>query len=120
MKLPWLLFVGTALAQQSPFSISHADTDPNAAPSLLSAEVYDYIEHLRTRWGVEGISIGLIASPNATQLPTPTSLSCNVRIDEDGWKRETVHFGTANRFGDAVDGDVSTAIISRLSYSILG
>ena len=68
---------------------------PIQAPEgLVSQGALDYIELIRTRYDVPGISIGIIASPEFTG---------------HGWKNETHGFGYMNSQGRAVDGDVSAS-----------
>jgi hypothetical protein len=68
-------------------------TPPSQAPEgLISQATLGYIESIRLKYDVPGISIGITASPKSTG---------------DGWKNETHGFGYMNSQGRAVDGDVS-------------
>jgi hypothetical protein len=68
-------------------------TPPSQAPNrLISQATLGYIESIRLKYDVPGISIGIIASPHSTS---------------DGWKNETHGFGYMNSQGRPVDGDVS-------------
>lgn len=73
--------------------ISFFSSHPNQSPqALISNATIDYIESIRLKYDVPGISIGIIASPTHTG---------------HDWQNETHGFGHMNDQGRAVDGDVS-------------
>jgi hypothetical protein len=75
------------------FVLPYFLTPPSQAPNgLISQATLEYIESIRLKYDVPGISIGIIASPHSTR---------------DGWKNETHGFGYMNSQGRPVDGDVS-------------
>ncbi|OCF56140.1 hypothetical protein L486_06081 [Kwoniella mangroviensis CBS 10435] len=70
--------------------------------TILSSELIDKIEHLRTKWEVKGISIGLAASSNTSDHSAT----------RDNWALEAITFGEADRYGKKVKGDTLFAIAS--------
>jgi CubicO group peptidase (beta-lactamase class C family) len=75
------------------FVLPYFLTPPSQAPNgLISQATLEYIESIRLKYDVPGISIGIIGSPHSTS---------------DGWKNETHGFGYMNSQGRPVDGDVS-------------
>ncbi len=74
--------------------------------SLLSTEVTDYIESLRVKYGVKGISIALVSGGTDLSLVESGYQGSDVSLDDDGWVRESVSFGNASRDGQNVKEDV--------------
>jgi len=74
-----------------------ADQRPFTAPAdgkLVSDATVEYIEALRGRWGVAGLSIAVVATPES-------------KWGGGEWRNDTLPFGTANAAGDPVTRDVS-------------
>lgn len=63
---------------------------------LISKETLDWVEDIREKYSIQGISIGIIASPNN---------------DKDGWRRETHGFGYMDEKGRPIDGEASEHLI---------
>ncbi|KAK8844084.1 hypothetical protein IAR55_006878 [Kwoniella newhampshirensis] len=81
----------------------HPD-DSQLSKSILSPKLKIRIEYLRKKWGVPGLAIGLVASPEFASRVHGTEV--------EEWKMETAGFGIANRFGEPVTSDTLFGIAS--------
>ncbi|WVQ92970.1 hypothetical protein IAU59_000032 [Kwoniella sp. CBS 9459] len=106
------------LAAKYGVSVTADDQYDAASHSLLSPKLRRSIDQLRTRWGVQGVTIGLAASPDfAKDHGHATFLSAHVENEaattaKDDWCKETAGFGVADRRGNPVEGETLFAIAS--------
>ncbi|WVQ81202.1 hypothetical protein IAT38_003324 [Cryptococcus sp. DSM 104549] len=78
----------------------------NTGETILTGGLRRRIDALRQKWDVPGLTIGLAASPEFAEKRGVA------REVGDEWVLETAGFGTADRFGDAVDENTLFAIAS--------
>ncbi|WVF65294.1 hypothetical protein IAT40_000018 [Kwoniella sp. CBS 6097] len=111
---PTQLFLNQqAESSQTRLVVDHDIKSETRSHSLLSLELRESIDQLRARWGVQGITVGLVASSDFVKSYNHTPhIASTEAYAKDEWWKETVGFGIADRRGNPVDSQTLFAIAS--------
>ncbi|OCF32472.1 hypothetical protein I316_05899 [Kwoniella heveanensis BCC8398] len=115
LALSAIAFPTQLVLNQQADLISTDNKDDAQLSSLLSPRLQESIDQMRTRWGVQGVTIGLVASPDFIKDYDHTARIAGedeAHKVKGEWWHETVGFGIADRRGNEVNSETLFAIAS--------
>ncbi|KAK6908656.1 hypothetical protein I204_02051 [Kwoniella mangroviensis CBS 8886] len=86
---------------------SSSNTTASSA-TIVDETIVNKLEGIRSRWGMKGINIAVVASPEYMGNKTGSN--------QTGWATQSIALGQANRFGDAFDDQTLFALGSNSKH----
>ncbi|WWC95629.1 hypothetical protein V866_002494 [Kwoniella sp. B9012] len=116
MLYPLHVLTVSALLVSRVNSLPHVTPRQDASSSNITASsativdeaIVNKLEDIRSRWGMKGINIAVVASPEY--------MGNKIGSIQTGWTTQSIALGQANRFGDAFDDQTLFALGSNSKH----